>query len=467
MTAARPATTTWPVTASLVLAGALVGLPSLGASFQFDDWNVIVGDPRVHSVAAWWDSMPGMRPLLKLSYALNYEFGDAPAGFRAVNLLLHACNALLLYRLLAMFGCGAAAALTAAIFMLHPAQTETITYICGRSGALAASFALLSLLLWLQRDAVGRPGWMRAGALLSLALALAAKETAAVLPLVMLLCEVARRPQGQSARQALRLAVPDLAPPLLLVGVAALAGLGLVSYRFVGGAYLAERSILDNLLAQANAVSYLIGQLWFFDRLNIDPLLPVPARGDPAALARGAMLLGLVAIGLLGLRGRARWGFGVLWFFLWLAPTNSIVPRLDVVNDRQLYLALAGPAWLVAGALAKPWPPSGHRWTTRGVTAALLAGLLLAGLAFATLQRNRVYATEISLWQDVTRKSPHNARAFNNLGMAYALQCRRDDAGAAFGEAARLDPSDTRAAINRMLLLRGELPGLPARCAGP
>ena len=45
---------------------------ALGASFQFDDWNVIVKDSRVQSLAAWWHSMPGIRPLLKLTYAVNH-----------------------------------------------------------------------------------------------------------------------------------------------------------------------------------------------------------------------------------------------------------------------------------------------------------------------------------------------------------------------------------------------------------
>jgi hypothetical protein len=78
----------------------VVWFPSLQASFQFDDWSVIVGDPRVQSLGAWWQSMPGIRPLLKLSYALNHALGDAPAGFRAVNILLHALNASLVFVLL-------------------------------------------------------------------------------------------------------------------------------------------------------------------------------------------------------------------------------------------------------------------------------------------------------------------------------------------------------------------------------
>ena len=82
------------------IAALLVWWPSLTASFQFDDWNVIVDEPRVHSLAAWWHSMPGIRPLLKLSYALNFAASEEAAGFRIVNMLIHALNATLVYWLL-------------------------------------------------------------------------------------------------------------------------------------------------------------------------------------------------------------------------------------------------------------------------------------------------------------------------------------------------------------------------------
>src|SRR5688572_6472926 len=77
-----------PVLLALVVA--LVWWPALQAGFQFDDWNVIVNNSRVHSLAAWWQSMPGIRPLLKFSYALNASISLEPWGFRAVNVAIHA-----------------------------------------------------------------------------------------------------------------------------------------------------------------------------------------------------------------------------------------------------------------------------------------------------------------------------------------------------------------------------------------
>src|SRR5574339_147144 len=65
-----------PLQAGLLLAAILVAYANaVGGSFQFDDFNVIVRQPAVHSLAAWWDSMPGIRPLLKLSYTLSWSAG--------------------------------------------------------------------------------------------------------------------------------------------------------------------------------------------------------------------------------------------------------------------------------------------------------------------------------------------------------------------------------------------------------
>ena len=97
-----------------------------------------------------------------------------------------------------------------------------------------------------------------------------------------------------------------------------------------------------------------------------------------------------------------------------------------------------------------------------------IAALLAVVLAFATALRNRVYIDEVVFWQDVVAQSPANARAANNLGMALAAACQPLAAARAFDEAQRIDPTQTRAKINAELLARGELPGVPDRCAnGP
>ena len=123
-----------------------------------------------------------------------------------------------------------------------------------------------------------------------------------------------------------------------------------------------------------------------------------------------------------------------------------------MANDRQLYLALIGPAWLFGLAVAAASRRLALRWLPPAAAAAV--GLLLA---VATLQRNHVYADEIRFWQDVVHKSPLSPRAANNLGMAYALACRDAEALREFERAVRLQPGYIRARINLKLLRAGAL----------
>jgi hypothetical protein len=149
--------------------------------------------------------------------------------------------------------------------------------------------------------------------------------------------------------------------------------------------------------------------------------------------------------------------FAMLWFLLWLAPTNSVLPRLDLANDRQLYLALIGPAWWLAVRLT----------SARKVVAASGVVVILLLLSVATFERNRIYDTEVSFWEDTAARNPSNARAANNLGMAYAIACRADEATGEFKRSITLDASDYRPRINLALLRGHALPGVDEeRCAG-
>lgn len=450
------------VPAGLIVAAVLAAYANaLGGPFQFDDWNVIVRDTRVQSLAAWWAGMPGIRPLLKLSYAANHALGLGVPGFHAVNLAIHVANALLVRWLLTHLAAretddrhaarlvGVAGAL---LFALHPVQTEAVTYVSGRSTSLAACCALCSIAAWVVGRQERRPGLVFAASPALFAAAIGVKETAVVLPLALLLIEATDR----RGRHALRATLAGVAAHGAVLLAAASAVLASPTYRRLLMTSLETRDPWDNLRTQAGAVFYLAGQLVRFDRLNIDPLLSPETAWTWVLVLQAAVLGALLVAALAGLRRRPGFALATLWFFLWLAPTNSFVARLDVANDRQLYLALLGPVGLFAAWL-------GRRTAARRVAVAAVL-LLAVGLGAATVRRNMDYGSQIALWEDTARKSPHNARAFNNLGFAYALACRLDDARAAWLIAQDLDPGDFHPWVNQRLLREKALPGTEA-CA--
>jgi len=417
--------------AALVVVAALAAYANaLSASFQFDDFNVIVDNPAVHGLGAWLASMPGIRPLLKLSYTLNWVAGGV-AGFHAVNVLVHAANASLVYlvgrELLRPARPGPATpllpVLVALVFALHPAQTEAVTYVSGRSVSLMAAFYLGAVLAWLR----AKP-WPSA---LLFALALAVKETAWTLPFALLLLAPLA---GASWRDALRRTRAHWA----VLGAFAVAVLLVPGYRRLLLGSLGTRSLGENLLAQIDGVWYLLASPLLGLRVNIDPDLAVPAALTSVLAVKALILLGLIALGFAALR-RAPWtGVALLWLFLHLAPTNSVFPRVDLANDRVLYLALLGPAALISGALARfPMRP-----------AAVLGAILCLALGARTALRNLDYRDEIALWTATVAASPGKARPWNNLGYAYAQAGDVEAARHAYRRALAIDPTHLRARYN-------------------
>lgn len=400
---------------------------SLAGPFQFDDWNVIVDQPAVHSLAAWWQAMPGMRPLLKLSYALNWSGPGSAASFHLVNLLIHAANVGLVWRLLLRWPQldRRAAWWAALIFAVHPVQTEAVTYIAGRSMSLMALFWLAAALAWLH----GR----RAGAAMLFVAALATRETAWSLPFVLLVWQVA---QGLAWRESAR----RLWPLWLTLALAAGLILTLPAYQRTLANALATRDPLGNLALQVHALTYLLVDPLLLLRNNIDPDLPSAARFDFGWWSGLLVLVVWLALAGRWLSRRPALGLALCWPLLSLLPTNGAIARLDPASERHLYLALLGPAVLVCHGLAIA--------VSRRSLVRVGSALCLA-LAVATLLRIHDYRSESALWEATARRSPDKPRVWNNLGYAYLVEGRPELARAALDRALALDPDDLRARLNR------------------
>ena len=435
---------------------------AFAGAFQFDDWNVVVRDPRVQSIGAWWASMPGIRPLLKLSYAANHASGLGLAGFHAANLAVHAANALLAFALLRCLEARAAPAgsppgraplVAALLFALHPAQTEAVTYVSGRSASLAATFLLASALVHVAGRDGWRPGLARVLSPALLACALGVKEVAVALPAVLVAVELAdvRRPAS------LRAALKATATHWLVCAVALSLFARSRTYGQLLDASLALRGPWANLVAHLQGLAWLAGQALWPDRLDADPGIAVAGLDAAALGTAGAVVAALVA-GVALLRRRPAVALALLWTALWLPLAGLAVPRPEAANDRQLYLSLLGAGWLVGRALvaaAGPLAPPTRRTAWRDATM-LLGAALLALLGAATSLRNRVYADEVTFWEAVLARSPSSARALNNLAVALAARCRLEEAEAALVRAAAAAPGDYAPLVNLRLLREGE-----------
>jgi tetratricopeptide (TPR) repeat protein len=430
---------------------AVVYLNSFRGVFQFDDYNVIVDNAGVHTWGAFLAGLPrGIRPLLKFTYTLNWTSGLGLFGFHLVNVTLHAANAVFLFFLASRVGGPSisrfAVLFPALLFAVHPVQAEAVTYISGRSVSLMAFFYLGSLLAWLRGRERGSRLLVYLASPVLFLLAVASKEVALTLPFAMILCEAARR-EGNGWKEALRAQA---------VHWGLLAALAVFLLAHAGYARLMEacfdiRGMAANLLTQVHGVGYLLSRLAMPWAMNIDPDLPVFSPGSPFPLPEAFLLAALLAAGIFGLRRRSMAGFGILWFFLHLLPTNSFIPRLDVANERQLYLA----SWGLFMAAASEVDRLAGKWGSRRITA--VATALVLALGALTVSRNMAYRSEVALWEDTVGKSPGKARAWNNLGYAYRQAGRLREAEASYLRALRIDPGYALALGNLKGL--GALPG--------
>lgn len=440
--------TSHPSLSLLLLAIAATYANALRADFQFDDYNVIVQSAVVHSWTAWWSDFPhGIRPLLKATYTLNWTLGLGPFGFHLLNVLVHGLNTLLAYALakavVQRTSSESAYAtwvplLTALLFAVHPIQTEAVTYISGRSMSLMTLLYLGSLLAYIHGRYLLSPALF--------VLALLVKEVAVTLPAALLLWETVGRPDRSSwpvilRRQALHWGV---------LGAAVVFLLGHPGYHSLLAFSFSVRSLQDAVLTQIHGIVYLLSRLVWVHHLNIDPELPVYSHWTPALAAEFLFLAACLGLGLVSLRRRPWLAFGILWLFLHLLPTNSIVPRLDVANERQLYLAGWGVFFSLGVGLVQLSQLA--RWP---VLIPVLSASLVVLLGIATVQRNEAYRTEVALWEATVRESPGSARAYNNLGYAYMLAGRSDEARQAYRTALRLNPEFVLARQN-LTALRGK-----------
>lgn len=394
---------------------------TFGNGWTYDDFPVIVENPDVLSWAGFLaDSYPG-RPLRELTYLLDHTlFGMNPAGWHVQQIFWHGLNACLVFALGRRLQLARWAALVAAlVFLVHPLQVEVVANLSHRKDSLALAGSLGAILCYAKFLAADKRsfGWL-AAALACLALGLAAKQSAVVVPLVCLAYEVLMIPPKQ--RLLARY-------PALLVGLTVLAlGAAAWWWQDVGGWPQLTLQMQDTLSFKANyfapvtmTVYYLtVLKSWAFMALRLvwpvdlalEYTFPVATGFFDAWILAGLAMLGAACAALV--RGYRRWPAGcwvlvaAIGFFL---PTANLWPMTYLAADRYLYAPAAFLA-LGVGFVLTRLPTAYFRMT------AVMSVLVLLLLASRTWQQNQVWLSPQTLWTQAYRVSPESSFALNNLG---------------------------------------------------
>jgi Tfp pilus assembly protein PilF len=446
---------TWLVL--LLLAGAIVVAyaNSFAVPYLFDDflsiqdnvtirhWLTAVSPPAGDGITV------SGRPLLNFTFALNHAIsGDSVWSYHVGNLLIHALAAGALFglvrrtlrspRLSTRFGADATwvAAMIAALWALHPLQTESVTYLVQRAESLAGLMYLLTLGFFARSVTVGASrGWFGL-AWLACVLGMATKETMVTAPVIVLLYDrvfVAGSWRDVWVRRG-RFHVALCATWLLLAALIMNTGARGGSVGFSG-----EVSMRSYALTQIGAVVHYLRLALWPQPLVFDYGTAV-AGGFSDVWWQALMLLSLGVVSAWALWRNRPAGFLSAFFFVVLAPSSSVVPVItQTMSEHRVYLAVAAVAAFVVFALHAM---GGRRAVVWG------GGLLALGLGFGTWQRNQTYRTEIGLWEDTVAKRPDNARAWTILGTAYERTDRLPEARSSLERAVQLDPRSAEAQSN-------------------
>jgi len=490
--------------------------------FLYDDRFSIVANPTIRSIWPLSESLWGPkdapsagRPLVNLSFAFDYAIGKLDVfSYHRTNLILHCVNATIflvwLYRtLVRSTWCDrwqvSALSLSfsiAALWALHPLQTETVSYITQRTELLMAMFFFATLYAarraWDSEHRATRTAWQFVS-IACCACGMGSKEVMVVAPIIVLLYDltVLNQPLAKLAKTRW---------PLYFGLVATW---GLLAWLLSSN----PRGMSVGLGLSITPLDYLTTQFWAITQYLRLALWPSELCGDYGILKVTkfstwfpCLVLLVVLAGLTILawfRARALAFLGC-WFFLILAPTSSFVPIVtEPVAERRMYLPLA--AIIVLGGVvaleiicwlrARPHPPlqanfppgmmrpsrfsrvarpessmgvaesqgdSPRPSRTQGVppnhgidpkARRPLMGLgitvaLITLSACVTYARNEVYRSERDFWTDVALKRPDNSRAFSSLGCIFMVENQLELAKASFEKAIKIDPSNADAEYN-------------------
>ena len=470
----------------VVLAALAAYSSSFSGAFVLDDHLAIIDNPSIRRLGGALsppaDASTFGRPLLNLTFALNYAIGGMNVwGYHVVNLLIHTLAGLVLFGIVrrtllrpatapsGFSDCGRGegtpptmasatvlACSIAVIWIVHPLQTEAVTYISQRAESLMGLFYLLTLYCFVRGAENQKPDagsqtpdtsnqkqsnlhlptsgiWLLASVFFCL-LGATAKEIIVTAPVMVLLYD--RTFAAGSFREAWRLRWPyylGLACTWLLLA-RLMTGPGLQSVGFGHGVSWWSYA----LTSCRSVVLYL--KLAFWPHPLVFDYGPDVIRHATEAVPYALVLVMLLAAAAMAWRYRPVIGFAGAWFFVILAPTSSVVPvALQPIAEHRMYLSLA--AVIALGVVGL------HRLIGR--CSLLVFAAAAVGLGWLTVQRNQDYRSELAIWSDTVAKRPDSARAHNNLGYALAkIPGRLADAIPEYETALQINPDYAAAHIN-------------------
>jgi tetratricopeptide (TPR) repeat protein len=496
----------------IILLGFLVYSNTFNVPFHLDDRTNIIENREIKDLIVYLqqlfteDIISNLRYIGYLTFSINYKLhGIDVTGYHLVNLLIHIINAVLVYVLVILtfttpvrreitiesdrppfnkqrLG-GNVALFSALLFLSHPLQTQAVTYIVQRFASLATMFYLLSLIMYIKmrvlqiKESESRffpvSGIIFYSiSIVSAVFAMKTKQIAFTLPLTVAVYEFIFL-EGKIRKRILYLM--PLLLTMLIIPLSLLSSNGpvedLISDVSEVTKVQTEMSRIDYLLTQFRVVMTYVRLIFFPVNQNLLYDYPVYRSFFNVNVIFSFLFLLLlfscavyliyrikmnssprlntnVSESLFYIQGLLLMSFGIFWFFITLSVESSIIPIKDVIFEHRMYLPSAGIFISIATFVFLA--ADKFRTSLPGFEKTVKAALICVIIAFcgASYARNIIWQDEITLWEDVVKKSPGHPAGLTNLGEAYAKKGQLKKAIVYFHRAIAISPDMIEAYSN-------------------
>jgi tetratricopeptide (TPR) repeat protein len=463
---------------ALAAIGTLVYVNSFHGIFIFDDLDI----PKNLSIRTLWppwgalfDASNVSRPLIGLSLAINYAISGLDVwSYHLLNLSIHLAAGLTLFgiirrtlinpRLTEKFGRHATllALSIALIWLVHPLQTQSVTYIIQRGESLMGLFYLLTLYCVIRGADSQRNGLWYAAAVAACACGMLSKQVMVTAPIVVLIYDFLFL--SSSLREALRKRAVLYGGLALTWGVLA-ATIIAAPRNLTAGFATQSISPWDYFKSEFGVIVHYIRLAVWPDSLCLDYDWP-RAVSAGQIIPYAVVVVTLEAATVWALWKRKSAAFLGAWFFGILSVTSSFMPLTDLAFEHRMYLSLAA---LIALAVLGVYAllqrrlhsdARSHEPNRAAVTILVVAvAVVAAALCLLTIRRNADYNDGITMWKDVVTKRPDNPRAYDNLAIFLAQKGRLEEASDAVRRAIELRPdyAEAHETFGMLLVQRGNL----------
>jgi len=437
----------------LILLGLLVYGQTFHFDFVFDDHLFIVTNPFIknfNNFHVMWHAFPLTRLVGMYSFALNYHFNQLnPRGYHIFNFIVHLAAVGLVWALAdilftvipAKAGIHTKDRLTrelpfiiAVLFLVHPCQTQAVTYITQRFESMATMFYLATMYFYLRARlsaGIAHKTIFFGLAGISTILGILTKEVIITVPAMILASEwlllngdvyqlkIIGRRHHLIGRRPLFIAIGGVLLYLLfskLVHANLSIFLGAIpSESHDGDVLTPARYFLTQMRVFLTFLRLLV--LPIHQNLDYDYPASTGLFSPPLTLAGIGVILGIVFFIIKLRRSSPLIAFGLAWVLITFSI--NLAPRSNVIFEHKLYLISFGFILAFVAALSG--------WVRNRGTLLKILCCMIAVLAFISFQRNKVWANELMLWEDSIKKSPHKSRVNASLGRIYGSLGRYDE----------------------------------------